>query len=63
MSARKSLARSYRKVARAQAMILREQAYQLRRANDEHDLDELPWWRQRTLGNLLTVLIQRYWPW
>jgi hypothetical protein len=29
----------------------------LRRENDERDLDDLPWWRQRTLGNMLRSLI------
>jgi hypothetical protein len=48
------------RVWRAQAKILREHAYELRRENDEHDLDELPWWRQRTVGNLIIALIQRY---
>jgi hypothetical protein len=57
MSARKTQARAARTVARAEADKTREETYVLRRENDERDLDDLPWWRQRTLGNMLRSLI------
>ena len=55
-------ARGQRKVARAQAQVLREQARTLRRENDEREMDDMPWWRQRTLGNAIASLITRYGP-
>lgn len=63
MSARIRYSHNSRPLVRAQARLIREQAYFLRRENDEHDLNELPWWRQRTVGNLIIALVRRYWPW
>lgn len=60
MSALRTVARAQRKVARAQARVINEQARTLRHENDERELDEMPWWRQRTLGNAITALIRRY---
>ena len=48
------------RVYRAQARLIREQAYQLRRKNDQRDLNRLPWWRQRTIGNAITVLLRQF---
>ena len=45
------------RVAKAESARIAEETYQARRKNDENDLDELPWWRQRTLGNMLRSLI------
>jgi hypothetical protein len=57
MSARKTRARAERTRARAEAARTAEETYAARRENDERDLDDLPWWRQRTLGNMLRSLI------
>ena len=57
MSARKTRARAEMTAAKAQAAKTREETYEARRKNDENDLDDLPWWRQRTLGNMLRSLI------
>lgn len=57
MSARKKRAKAEQTVARAESARIREETYAARRRNDEADLDDLPWWRQRTLGNMLRSLI------
>ena len=57
MSARKRRAKAEMTVAKAQAARTAEETYAARRRNDEADLDDLPWWRQRTLGNMLRSLI------
>jgi hypothetical protein len=62
MSVRIRYSHDSKKLVKAQARLLQEQAYSLRRENDEQDLDDLPWWRQRTLGNAITALISRYGP-
>jgi hypothetical protein len=57
MSAEKKKARAAMRVARAESARIDEDTYAERRKNDDRDLDDLPWWRQRTLGNMLRSLI------